>query len=143
MGKDTLHFAGERIDLCDSVDLIAEKLHADGVSGGACRENLNRIPSYAEFVSDKIDIISFILYGNQFGNQCIARILRAVSQRNNHVSVIDRVADGIDARNGCNDDHISSFRKRGGSAVAEFIDLLIYSAVFSIYVSVVGTYASG
>ena len=129
MAHHIFHFAGHGIDLADAVHLITEKLHPDGSLAGIGREDFHHIPAHTEFITDEIDIVALVLDLHQLADQLVPVFCHALPQRDDHVAVIDGVAQGVDAGDGGNDDDIPALRKGGGGGMAQLFYLLIDGAV--------------
>ena len=130
MADNVFDLASQRIELADAVDLIAEEFHTDGSFSGVGRENLHHITVDTELVADEVDIVALILQFHQLVEQFISVFFHTCTQRDDHVSVVDRVAKRVDTGNGSHDDNISAFRQGGGCGMAQFFDFLVDRAVF-------------
>ena len=62
--------------------------------------------------------------------QIISLLFHALPQRDNHISVIDRVTQAVNAGNAGNDNHIIAFGQGRCCRMAEFLNFFIDSAVF-------------
>ena len=65
MSKIIFDFTGQRIDFAYTVNFITEELNSYCSVRCINRVYLNNIASDSEFISDKINIISFLLNFNQ------------------------------------------------------------------------------
>ena len=121
--------AGHDVHLAYSVHLIAEKLDADGLIGRISREYLDRVAADAEHISLESNVISLIAYLDELAQKLvkIARLPRA--QGYDHVFIVDRVAETVDARDGCNDYDVAPLKKARRCTVAQALDLVVYCAV--------------
>ena len=64
MAEHAAHLAGQRVDLADAVNFISEIFYANCLVSGRCRKDFYYVAANAEFIADKIDVISFILNCN-------------------------------------------------------------------------------
>ena len=129
MRNEILHLAGDGVDLTQPLDLIPEKLHPDGGITGVGGIDLHHIPTDPELVADKVHIVALILDLHQLFDQLIPVLLHPKPQGDDHVPVINRVAQGVDAGNAGNDNYIPPFRQSRGSGVAQLLDLIVDGAV--------------
>ena len=86
---------GDRIDLADPVDLVTEELHPDSSAAPVSRINLQGITPNPEFISGKIQVISFIADLGQFLQHRIQRVFIAYPKGNDHALIINRVTQAI------------------------------------------------
>ena len=127
-GADRL--ARHDVDLADGVDLVAEKLHADGDFGVGRGEDLHHVPPHAEGGTLEVGIVARILNVHEAGEQLVARHLLPRAQRNAKAEELLGRAQAVNARDGGDDDDIVPLAQRAGRGVAEFIDLVIHREIF-------------
>ena len=125
MAEHPLGHAGDRVDLADAVDLVAKKLHADGLSCPIGGIDLQRVAAHAVGVTDKVHVVALVANLRQFSHELVTLTLLSGAQRNHHVLIVDRVAQTVDARDRRNHDHIPPLRQRGRCAVTQALDLLV------------------
>lgn len=125
MVHDALDLAGKGVDLADPVDLIAKEFHADGGIIGVRRENLHHVAAHAEFVTGKVDIIAVVLDFHQFFEHVVAALLHARAEGDDHIPVVDGIAQGVDARHTRNDDNVPPLGQGRGGGMAQLVDLVI------------------
>ena len=121
--------AGDGVDLRDAVDLVAEKLDAQGVFVGIGQMDLQRVAPDAEAVALKIDVVALILQLHQLGAELVPVPLLPHPQRDHHIGVVDGVAQRIDAGDAGHDDHIPPLKQAGGGAVAQPVQLRVYIGI--------------
>ena len=119
------HLPRDGVELTDAVDLIAKKFHADGSTLGISRENLHRVATDTELIALKGEVVAVITDIHQAAQQLIPLILLSHAQGNDHVGIVHRVAQTVDAGNRCHHDDILAFIEGGRCAVAQAVDLLI------------------
>ena len=129
VGYTLLHLAGERVDHADAVDFIPEKLYPDGSVGGIGGKDLDDIPPHPDLVSGEVDVVSFILNGNQLAEQLVPWLFHPLAQRNDHASVVDRATQAVDAGDARHDDDIAPLRQGAGRGVPQLVNLVIDGAV--------------
>ena len=117
--------AGQRVDAADSVDLVAKELNAHHVLVRVNRPDLDRVAAYAETVALEHHIVALILDVDQAVDQLFTTDFHAWAQRNDHLLVIDRVTERIDARYRRDDDHVPPLRECRGCGVAQAVDLVV------------------
>ena len=88
---------GQRVNLAQAVDLVAKKLDAEGHVLGVGRPDLNHIAAHAEAVALKRNVVALVLDLDELAQHLVAVFLHARAQRDDHVLVVDRVAQRIDA----------------------------------------------
>ena len=55
-----------------SVDLVAEKLHAEYIGAGGGREYLDNVAPYSEAVTLKAHVVAVVIYGNELSQKCVS-----------------------------------------------------------------------
>jgi len=121
--------AGEHVELREPVDLVAEHLDAHRRIVRRRREDVDRIPMYAERVAGEIHVVPQILHPHQPREDRLLRDLLPRPERQPHGAVILRVAQAVDARHGRHDDHIPPLEERHRRRVAQPVDLLIHGRI--------------
>ena len=107
MAEQPFKLARQRIDLADAVDLVPKKLHPDDRFPCVGGENFDHVAADAELVPGEIDVVAFILELYQLGKKLVPRFYHARPQGNNHVAVVDGVAEAVNAGNARHDDDVS------------------------------------
>ena len=116
---------GERIEPRDAVDLVAEKLHPDRLLIDVRRMNLDDIAAHAEPSALKRHVVPLVEHVHEFPEHRLARNLRARFQREQHVHVILRRPQAVDARHARDDDHVAPREERTGRREPQPLDLLV------------------
>ena len=124
-----LNLSCQQINLCDPVDLVAEKLNSDRDVALIGRHNLKHIPVHAEGAAVKINLVPLILNIDQVTDHVVPVALLPRAERNDHPLVVLRAAQTVNAGNRRNHNDILPLdqRRRGGKP--EFIDLLIPAGI--------------
>ena len=120
-----LHRSGDGLELADAVDLVAEKLHPDGlvlIVGGI---DLHRIPPDPEHVPLKGDIVALIAALHQAGQQLVPVPLGAHPQRHHHLGKVIRLSQAIDAGDGGHHDHVPPLQQGAGGGEPQTVDLIV------------------
>ena len=107
-----MHRTGQRIYLCNAVDLIAEKFDPQDIVTALRRIYLQHIPAYTETAAVKIQIIAVILDIDQLVDHVVSVLDHARAQGYHHVHIIVRATDTVNARYGCHNDNIPPLRQR-------------------------------
>ena len=123
MVNDPLGLTGNGVKLADAVHLIPEELHPDGVSVGIHRINLHRVPPDPEHIPLKGHIVALIANFHQLAQQPVPGILLPPAQGDDHVGIVNRVAQTVNARHRGHHDHISPLKESRRGAVAQPLDL--------------------
>ena len=117
------------VDLADPVDLVAEKFHADGVIPGIYRENLHRIAPDPEHVPLEGDVVPAVSNFDELFEKLVPVPRLSHPKRDDHVLVVDGVAQAVDAADRRHDNHIPPLEERRGGRVPEPLDLVVDGAV--------------
>ena len=112
MSQLRLDLARQRVNLCDPVYLIPEKLNPVRIAARIRRVYLQHIAAHPERTSLEIHVIPAVLNVDQLVNDLVAVLLHARAQGNNHVFIIDRASQTIDTGNRCHNNHILPLRQR-------------------------------
>ena len=89
------------------------------------RENINRIAADTEHVAFKGDVVALIADLDELFHQLLTVFLHARAQGDDHVFVVDGVAQAVDAGHGGHHDDVPPLKEGGGGAVAQALDLVI------------------
>ena len=120
--------AGERVKLGDSIDLVTEKLNANPLFGFR-RANLDRVPAHAELASLELNVVTLVLNLNQARQQALPPELLTDAESNDHLLEVAFFTDTVNARDACDDDHISPGEKRTHRRKAQTLDLVVDARV--------------
>ena len=117
--------AGERIELLDIFDGVAEQVHAPGAVFIVRREDVDDVAANAKRAAGKIGLRALVLQRDEVGDQLPLVDALALLQRKGHRGVgLDR-ADTVDARDGSDDDDVVALQQRARRRVAHAVDLLV------------------
>ena len=125
-----LCLAGQRVNLHYAVNLVPEKLHPVGHTVRIGRKDLQDISPHPEGTAVKVHVIAGILNIDQLVNHLIPVFLHARTKRNDHLLIVDRRAQTINAGNRSHYDHILPLGKSCRSGVAKLINLVINGGIF-------------
>ena len=120
-----MNLPGQRIKLCDPIDLISEKLHPDRILKGRYRNDLQHIALHPESTTPKIHIISHVLNIDQLPDHIIPVLVHTRAQRNHHFPVIIRITNPIDTGYRRYYDHIPPLNQCSSRTVSQLIDFII------------------
>ena len=116
---------GERIELVDRFDLVAEQRHPPGavlVVGG---EDLDHVAAHAEGAAIEVAGAALVLQRDEVGDELALVDALALLEREGHRRIgLDR-ADAVDARHRRHDDDVVALEQRARRAVAHAVDLLV------------------
>src|SRR4029077_19674355 len=122
------HLAGERVELRDPLDVVAEELDAHRELL-VRRLDLERIATHAELAPHEIGIRALVLDVDQMPEHGVAPYALALVQSDRHRTVVERHAEAVDARDRCDDDIVAALEQRPSRGVAHAVDLLVARTV--------------
>ncbi len=116
--------AGERVELDDALDLVAEEGDAPAAVLVMGREQLHRVAAHPERAAGEIGR-ALVLQGHEVGQQLALVDLLADLHGEGHGRVgLDR-ADAVDAGHGGDDDDVVALQQRARGRMAHAVDLLV------------------
>ena len=117
--------AGERIELLDIFDGVAEQVHAPGAVFIVRREDVDDVAAHAKGAAGEIGLGALVLQRDEVGDQLPLVDALALLQRKRHRGVgLDR-ADTVDARHRGHDDDVVALQQRARRRMAHAVDLLV------------------
>ena len=117
--------AGERIELLDILDGVAEQVHAPGAVFIVRREDVDDVAANPKGAAGKIGLGALVLQGDEVGDQLPLVDALALLQRERHRGIgLDR-ADTVDAGHGGDDDDVVALQQRPRRRMAHAVDLLV------------------
>ncbi len=117
--------AGERIELDDRLDLVAEQADAPGAVFLVGREEFDEVAAHAEGAAREIALVALVLQGHQIGDELALLDPLADLHRERHRRIgLDR-ADTVDAGDRGDDDDVVALEQRARRRVAHAVDLLV------------------
>ena len=117
--------AGQRIELDDRLDLVAEQRQAPGAVLQMGGEDLDRVAARAEGAAVEVEVVALVLQLDQGAQQARALDPLAAAQVEDHLGVHLGRADAVDARHRGDDDHVVALEQRPRRRVAHAVDLLV------------------
>ena len=117
--------AGQRIELDDRFDLVAEQLDAPGLVLVVGREQVDRVAAHAEGAALEGVVVALVLLLDEAAQQGGAVDLLALVQPEGHRLVVLQRADAVDAGHRGHDDHVVALHQRARRGVAHAVDLLV------------------
>ena len=102
------HFASERIDFRQAINLITEHLDADDLLRLADRKHFNRITAHAKRAADQIHIIACVLNIHQLAQNFLLRLHLTFTQGHHHLRIILRIAQAVNAGNRRDNNHVTA-----------------------------------
>ena len=121
--------AGDHVDLTDAVDLVPEKLDAQGGVLPVGGPDLHCVPTDPEHIALKGNVVALIADGHQLFQQFVPFNLRPHPEGDHHLLKIFRLAQAVDAGDGGDHDHVPPLQQGGGGGQAQAVDLLIDGGV--------------
>jgi hypothetical protein len=116
--------AGERIEVLEALDLVAEQCGAVG-GLGVGGEDLERFAAHAEGAAPQRLVVARVLDRDELAQQLVAIDIIALAQDLQVVVVGLRRAEAEDRRHAGHDDHVAAREQRRGGGMAQPIDLLV------------------
>ena len=95
------------VDLGNALDLVAEEFDADRPPRPIDRVNLHRVAAHAEMIARKFEVVALVADLDKLFGQLVARLDHAGAQGDDHVLIVDRVAQAVDTRDGRHNDHVA------------------------------------
>ena len=120
--------AGERVQLRDPLDLVAEELDPDD-DLRAGRSDLERVAADAEASARERGVVALVLEIDEVAQDRVPPVVAARPQLEDRGAVVDRRAQAVDARHGRDDDHVAALEQGVGRGVAQPVDLLVPARV--------------
>ena len=118
------HLAGDRVEVRDLLDLVAEHRHPVGRLG-VDRLNLEHIAARAEAPALQHHVVALVLHLHQALEQLVARDLGTLLQKHQALAVAVGRPHAVDARHRRDDHHIATRQQRGRGRVAQAVDLVV------------------
>ena len=118
------HFAGYVVDLGDLLNLVAPKLHTNGIVGVG-REHIERVTTHAKRAALELVIVAVVLNVDKVVNDIVAVSLFLLVQKHRQPRIVHRAADAVDAAHRRHDHAVAPREQRRGGGVAQFLDLLV------------------
>ena len=118
------HFGGQRVDLQDPLDLIAEELHPHRPVL-VRREDLHDVAADPEPAPGEVDVVPLVLDVHEPAEDLVARPGLAGFDEEHDVLVVLGRAQAVDARDRRDDDDVPPLHERLGRGVAQPVDLVV------------------
>ena len=118
------HLAGQRVEVGDRLDLVAEQVDPVGRLrvGGV---DLQRLPHHPEAAPGEDRVVALVLHRDQLPEQRLALDPLADLEQDHLLAVQLRRADAVDAGDGGHDDHVAAGEQAGRRRVAKPVDLVV------------------
>jgi len=120
--------AGERIELGDPLDLVAEELDPDDPLLG-CRLDLERVAADPEPGPPEGGVVPLVLEVDEVAEDGIPPVAGTGPEAEDRGAVVHRRAEAVDARDRGDDDDVPPLEEGVGRRVAEAVDLVVPGAV--------------
>ena len=96
---------------------------------GIGRENVDRIAADAEHIAREGNVVALVADVDELAHELLRVALLAGAQGDDHVGVVDRVAEAVDAGHGRDDDHVPPLKQARRGRVAQALDLIVDGGV--------------
>ena len=116
--------AGQRVELGDPLDLVAEELDPDERLLRR-RLELERVAADPEPGAGQRLVVALVLEVDEVAQHGVAPVLAADPQLEDGRAVVDRRAQAVDARHAGDDDHVPPLEQRVRRGVAQPVDLVV------------------
>ncbi len=117
--------AGQRVELRDRLDLVAEQADAPGPVVEVGRKDLDRVAAHAKGAALKVHVAALVLLRHQVGEK-LALVERVADlQLERHGGIGFHRPDAVDARHRGDDDDVVPLQQGAGGGVAHPVDLLV------------------
>ena len=120
--------AGQRVELGDPLDLVAEELDPDERLLRR-RLELERVAADPEPGAAQRLVVALVLEVDQVAQDGIAAVLPADPQLEHGRAVVDRGAEAVDARDRGHDDHVAPLEQGVRGGVPQPVDLVVAARV--------------
>ncbi len=118
--------AGQRIELDDAVDLVAEQLHAPGPVLHMRRPDVDGVAANAEGATAEGGVVALVVQRHEVGDELALGDLLLRLHGHGHGRVgLDR-ADAVDAGDGGHHHHVVALEQRPCRRMAHAVDLLVH-----------------
>ncbi len=120
--------AGQRVQLGDPLDLVAEELDPDERLLRR-RLELQRVAADPEPGARHGLVVALVLEVDEVAQDGVAPVLAADPEPEHGRAVVHRRAQAVDARHGGHDDHVAPLEQGVGGGVAQPVDLVVAGRV--------------
>ena len=120
-----MRVTGERLKTRDCFDLIAEELDPHRFFVGRGRINFNYVAADAEFAAGEVHVVTLVEHVDQTAEDRFARDVLTPFYRQQHVQIIFRRGDAVDAGNTRHDDGVASREQRACRRQPQSLNLFV------------------
>ena len=115
---------GERVELGDPLDLVAEELDPDERLL-RCRLELEGVAADPEPGAAQRLVVALVLEVDEVAQHGVAPVLAPDAQLEHRRAVVDRGAQAVDARHAGDDDHVAALEQGVRRGMAQPVDLVV------------------
>ena len=115
---------GERVELGDPLDLVAEELDPDERLL-RCRLELERVAAHPEAGAGQRLVVALVLEVDEMTQHRVTPVLAADAQLEHGRAVVDGRAQAVDARHAGDDDHVPALEQGVRRGMAQPVDLVV------------------
>ena len=120
--------AGQRIELDDLLDLVAEEADPPGHVLVVRREDLQIVAAHAEIAALEGGVVALVLQRDELADDLALVVARALLQVEDHRRIGFDRADAVEAADRGDDDHVVAFEQRAGGRMPHPVDRLVHRA---------------
>ena len=115
---------GERIEILDRLDGVTHELDAgrDLLIRGL---DVDDVAAHPKARASKVHVVAGVLQVGELAQQDVPAPRLAALDGDRLAQIVLRRADAVDARDGCDHDHVAPGEQRAGRAVAQPVDLVV------------------
>ena len=121
--------AGQRVELDDLLDLVAEEADPPGHVLIMRGEDLQAVAAHAEIAAREGRVVALVLERDELADDLALVDALALLEVEGHRRIGFDRADAVEARDGGDDDHVVAFEQRPGGRVAHPVDRLVHRAI--------------
>ena len=120
-----MRVTGQGIESRDRINFVAEEFEPDSFFIGAARINLHHVASHTKSPAGEIHIVALIEHVDQTTKHGLARDLLTAFYSEQHVQIIFRRRDSVDARDAGDHDGVAAREKGAGGRQSQTLDLFV------------------
>ena len=123
--KRFVRVTGQRIESRDRIDFVTEKFESDSFFIGASRINLDHVASHTKSAAREIHVVALIQHVDQTTEHRFARDVLSAFHREQHLFIIFRRRDAVDAGDAGDHDCVAARQQRAGGRESQPLDLFV------------------
>jgi len=124
------HIPSQRVHLAHRVDVVTEKLDAQGPFVMVGGDDLQNVPAHTEGTTMEVIVVAFVLDFHQTGDEGIHGHMLPHFHRDDHAGVEFGRAQAVDAGDRSHDDHVTPGQQGMRRGMAQFVDIVVDGGIF-------------